>query len=241
MTKGIILAGGLGTRLRPLTYVTNKHLLPVFDKPMIYRPIETLAKAGIKEICVVVGGPFAGDFVRVLKNGEAFGLDHLEYAYQEGEGGIAQALSLTEHFAGKDSIVVILGDNCTDADISREVREFTDGAMIFLKEVPDPERFGVATVSPDGRVTKIVEKPIRPDSNLAVTGVYLYDHTVYDKIRHIEPSARGEMEITDVNNLYLREGTLRWAPLSGFWRDAGAFETLLEVNQYWCQKGKERG
>lgn len=236
--KGVILAGGLGTRLRPLTFVTNKHLLPVYDRPMVYRPIDTLVRAGIDEIMLIVGGPFAGDFIRVLKNGESFGLRHLEYAYQEGEGGIADALKLARHFADKDSITVILGDNCTDADIGRAVREFNGGAMIFLKEVEDPERFGVTTIE-NGAIRKIVEKPTTPESNLAVTGLYIYDHTVFDKLDHIEPSARGELEITDINNLYLDEGVLRWSMLDGYWSDAGTFETLAEVNAYWANK--ERG
>ncbi|OGD69764.1 spore coat protein [Candidatus Collierbacteria bacterium RIFCSPLOWO2_01_FULL_50_23] len=233
--KGVITAGGLGTRLRPLTYVTNKHLLPVYDKPMIYRPIETLVRAGIDEIMLIVGGPFAGDFIRVLKNGEAFGLKHLEYAYQEGEGGIADALRLARSFADNDNVTVILGDNCTNADISEAVREFRGGAMIFLKEIDDPERFGVATIE-GGIVKRIVEKPQVPESNLAVTGVYIYDPTVFDKIDKIKPSPRGELEITDLNNQYLEEGQLRWSMLEGYWSDAGSFETLAEVNAYWARK-----
>lgn len=235
--KGVVLCGGLGTRLRPLTLVTNKHLLPVYDKPMVYRPLETLVNAGITEAMVVVGGPFAGDFIRILKNGEDFGLKHLEYGYQHEEGGIAQALSLAERFASGDSLAVILGDNCTDASIKEPVEEFKSGAMIFLREVPDPQRFGVATINGD-KVVKIVEKPEKPESNLAVTGLYLYDKTVFKKIKAINPSARGELEITDVNNLYLKEGKLRWAPLPGFWSDAGTIDTLFEVNQYWAQKNK---
>lgn len=237
--KGVILAGGLGTRLRPLTNVTNKHLLPVYDLPMVFRPIETLVNAGIDEIMLVVGGPFAGDFIRVLKNGEAFGLKHIEYAYQEGEGGIADALRLARHFADEESITVILGDNCTDADISQSVKSFKRGATIFLKEVDDPERFGVVTVE-GGVIRKIIEKPQQPESNLAVTGLYIYDHTVFKKIDEIEPSARGELEITDINNLYLEEGGLSWSMLEGFWSDAGTFETLAEVNAYWASKEKRK-
>lgn len=235
--KGIILCGGLGTRLKPLTLVTNKHLLPVYDKPMVWRPLETLAKAGIKEAMVIVGGPFAGDFIRLLKNGEEFGLTHLEYGYQEAEGGIAQALALAEKFAAGDSLAVILGDNCTDEDISKPVKNFKTGALIFLKEVPDPQRFGVATIEKN-KVVKLVEKPSNPDSNLAVTGLYLYDNTVFEKISQLKPSARGELEITDVNNLYLANGQLNWSPLPGYWRDAGTFTTLFEVNEYWAKKSK---
>lgn len=235
--KGVILAGGLGTRLRPLTLITNKHLLPVYDKPMIYRPIETLVRAGINEIMVVVGGPFAGDFVRVLKNGEEFGLKHLEYAYQEGEGGISAALSLAESFADSQSLAVILGDNCTDADISKEAQEFQDGALIYTKEVPDPQRFGVVTIKGE-KILYITEKPKNPESNLVQTGLYMYDNTVFDKIRTLKPSARGELEVTDLHNLYITEGKLRWAMLEGFWKDAGTFQTLCEVNNYWAKKAK---
>lgn len=240
--KGVILAGGLGTRLRPLTNVTNKHLLPVYDRPMIFYPIETLVKAGVEEIIVVTGGPFAGDFLRVLKNGEEFGIKRLSYVYQEGEGGIAHALSLAENRVEGESIAVILGDNTTDADISKEVEGFKDGALIFLKEVLDPERFGVATLEGD-KIVGIEEKPKEPKSKLAVTGLYLYDETVFEKIRKLKPSARNELEITDLNNFYLAEGRLRWAKLDGFWRDAGTFETLWEVGEHWRRVkggGKER-
>ena len=237
--KGVILAGGLGTRLYPLTFATNKHLLPVYDRPMIFYPIQTLVKAQVKEILVVTGGPHAGDFLQVLKNGQEFGIKHLEFAYQEGEGGIAAALSLAEDFACGDSLAVILGDNTTDANISKEVKNFQEGALIFLKEVPDPERFGVA-VFKKGKLVGIEEKPKKPKSNLAVTGLYLYDNSIFAKIRKLKPSDRGELEITDVNNLYLTEGKLGWAKLSGFWRDAGTFETLFEVNAYWRKVRKDK-
>lgn len=239
--KGIVLAGGLGTRLRPLTDATNKHLLPVYDQPMIFYPLQTLVNAGIEEILVVTGGPHAGDFLRVLKNGKEFGVKKLSFAYQEGEGGIAHALSLAEDFADGQAVAVILGDNTTDAEISKMVEEFTGGALLFLKEVPDPERFGVATIDGD-QIVKIEEKPAQPESNLAITGLYLYDQTVFEKIRQLKPSGRGELEITDVNKLYLNEGKLRWIPLEGFWRDAGTFETLLEVGNHWreVRKGKKR-
>lgn len=236
--KGVVLAGGLGTRLYPLTYATNKHLLPVFDKPMIFYPIRTLVKAGVTEIIVVVGGPHAGHFVRVLRNGKELGVKHLEFAYQENEGGIADALSLCEDFADEGNLAVILGDNTTDADISREVRDFKDGALVFLREVPDPQRFGVPVFDPQEKekILKIEEKPKRPRSNLAVTGLYLYDHRVFDYIRKIKPSDRGELEITDVNNGYIKAGKLNWARLDGFWSDAGTFKTLYLINRYWAQK-----
>lgn len=235
--KGVITAGGLGSRLYPLTYATNKHLLPVYDRPMIFYPIKTLVDAGIKDILIVVGGPHAGHFMRVLKNGKELGINHLEFSYQEGEGGIAAALALAEDFSDRDSVCVVLGDNCTDAHIGMQVDQFTNGAHIFLREVSVPQRFGVPTFSPDGQLLKIEEKPKNPDSNLAVTGLYIYDSTVFEKIRSLVPSARGELEITDLNNRYLREGKLNWSYLGGYWSDAGTFETLFEVNRYWAEKG----
>lgn len=236
--KGVILAGGLGSRLYPLTFATNKHLLPVYDKPMVYYPINTLVKAGITEVIVVTGGPHAGDFIRVLKNGKELGLRHLEYAYQENEGGIAQALSLCEDFADNNPIAVILGDNTTDADISASVAEFEQGAMVFLRPVPDPQRFGVPVFDPSNptRITAIEEKPANPKSQYAVTGLYLYDSRVFEYIRRTKPSGRGELEITDVNNLYIEAGQLRWAELVGFWSDAGTFESLFRSSYYWAQK-----
>jgi len=241
--KGIILAGGKGSRLYPLTYVTNKHLLPVYNKPMIFYPIETLVKAGITDIMIIVGGPHVGHFLSILRNGEELGVKHLEFAYQDGEGGIAQALFLSEKFADGEPVAVILGDNTTDADISKPVREFEDGALIFLKEVPDPERFGVPTLDPDDshRILKITEKPQKPDSNYAVTGLYLYDKDVFEFIKGIKPSERGELEITDVNNEYIKRGTLRAHKLTGYWRDAGTFDTLLEVNNHWAKKARQTG
>ncbi len=243
--KGVVLAGGLGTRLYPLTYATNKHLLPVFDRPMVFYPIQTLVNAGIRDVLVVTGGPHAGHFIRVLKNGKELGLRQISYAYQEKEGGISDALRLAEDFADGESVCVILGDNCTDADIKKEVQGFQDGALIFLKEVPDPERFGVPAFNHEGDLVAIEEKPQNPASNYAVTGLYLYDQTVFDKIRELKPSKRGELEVTDLNNAYLRERKLKWSQLQGYWSDAGTFETLIEVNRYWYQKsvpgGKERG
>ena len=233
--KGVILAGGLGTRLYPLTYATNKHLMPVFDRPMIYYPIQTLVNAGITEVMVVTGGPHAGHFLAVLRNGEQLGLTHLEYAYQENEGGIAQALALCEDFADGEDIAVILGDNTTDADIGPAVRTFEKGARLFLKPVPDPERFGVA-VFESGKIVRIEEKPKDPKSNYAVTGLYIYDNKVFEYVRTCKPSGRGELEITDVNNLYIEVGELSWVELEGFWSDAGTFESLYRTNRFWAEK-----
>lgn len=234
--KGVVLAGGLGTRLYPLTYATNKHLLPVYNKPMIFYPIQTLVNAGIKDILVVVGGPHAGDFVRVLRNGKELGIEHLEFAYQESQGGIAQALSLAEDFSDSDSLCVILGDNCTDADIKKPIKKFKNGALIFLKKVHDPKRYGVPVFNSEGKIVKIEEKPERPASNYAVTGLYVYDKTVFKKIENLKPSKRGELEITNVNNSYLKQGKLKWTELSGFWSDAGTFDSLMEVGKFWSGK-----
>jgi len=226
--KGIILAGGLGTRMLPLTKITNKHLLPIYNKPMIYYPIMTLVDAGIEEIMIVTGGNHAGDFLRLLGNGKEFGLKDLHYTYQEGEGGIAAALKLTEHFADKDDVCVILGDNIIEDSITDYVSDFTinmSAAKILLKEVSDPERFGVAEVK-DGKVISIEEKPKQPKSNYAVIGIYMYDNEVYDIINTLKPSNRGELEITDVNNCYLKKGTLTANIIKGFWTDAGTFDSL---------------
>ena len=231
--KGVILAGGLGTRLRPLTKVTNKHLLPIYDKPMIHYPIETLCKAGIRDIMIVTGGNSAGDFLRLLGNGSDFGLKDIYYTYQEGEGGIADALRLCEHFAEGSRIAVILGDNIIEDDISPFVRKFEQqdsGARILLKEVTDPQRFGVPELDGD-RIVRIDEKPQHPKSSYAVTGIYMYDRRVFDFIRRLKPSDRGELEITDVNNAYIREGDLFYDVLEGWWTDAGTFESLFHANQ----------
>ena len=236
--KGVVLAGGLGTRLYPLTFATNKHLLPVYDKPMVYYPIETLVKAGIKEVLIVTGGPYAGHFIKALKNGKEVGLKHIEYAYQEGEGGISAALLIAEDFADGEPVCVILGDNCTDADIKKDVKNFKRGAQVFLKEVPDPWRFGVPVFS-GKQIVRIDEKPKKPKSNYAVTGLYMYDNTVFRKIRKLKPSKRGELEVTDLNNLYQKEHRLKWSVLEGYWRDAGTFDTLFEANKYWAEKNKQ--
>ena len=227
--KGVVLAGGLGSRLYPLTKITNKHLLPVFDKPMIYYPIQCLVNAGITDILVVTGGNYAGHFLQLLRNGSEFGLRRLGYAYQEGEGGIADALKLAEEFAEGESVCVVLGDNIIEGSIKKAADDFRaqgGGAKILLKEVHDPERFGVATIDADGKVLKIVEKPKTPETNLAVIGIYMYDADVFDICRTLRPSDRGELEITDVNNEYVRRGTLTSEKLDGWWTDAGTFESL---------------
>ena len=229
--KGVVLAGGTGSRLYPLTRVTNKHLLPVYDRPMVYYPIQTLVDAGIRDILLVTGGLNSGDFLRLLANGKEFGLNRLHYAYQEGEGGIADALRLAEHFAEGESICVVLGDNILEKSIRTAVEDFQRrevGAKVLLKEVPDAERFGVAEIQ-DGRIVSIIEKPAHPKSNYAVTGVYMYDVSVFEKIRNVVPSRRGELEITDVNNLYIQEDALSFAILDGWWTDAGTFESLLRA------------
>ena len=229
--KGVVLAGGLGTRLYPLTKITNKHLLPVYDKPMIYYPVQCLVNAGIRDILIVTGGNSAGDFLQLLGNGADFGLQRLNYAYQQGEGGIADALKLAEHFADGESICVVLGDNIIEGNIKRAVDDFKGqggGAKIMLKEVHDPERFGVATLK-DGKVQKIVEKPKQPETNLAVIGIYMFDEKVFEICRTLKPSSRGELEITDVNNEYIRRGNMTADVLNGWWTDAGTFESLYRA------------
>jgi glucose-1-phosphate thymidylyltransferase len=240
--KGVVLAGGLGSRLDPLTRVTNKHLLPVYDKPMVYYPIQALVNAGIHEILLVTGGKNAGEFLRLLGNGREFGLKHLNYTYQEGEGGIAQALGLAEFFAAGGPICVFLGDNIIENNICAAVENFREqkqGARILLKEVPDAHRFGVAEIRGD-RVVSIEEKPRAPKSSYAVVGIYLYDGSVFEKIRRLKPSARHELEITDVNNFYVAEGGLSYERLDGWWTDAGTFESLLRANNLVAQTGANK-
>lgn len=230
--KGVVLAGGLGTRLRPLTKVTNKHLLPVYDKPMIYYPLQTLVGSGIHEILIVTGGNNAGEFLRLLGNGKDFGLKHINYTYQEGEGGIADALSLAEYFADESPICVILGDNIIEGSIGEFVREYDKqggGAKIVLKEVSDPERFGVPIIENE-KIVKIEEKPAVPQSPYAVTGIYMYDAYVFDIIKGLTPSQRGELEITDVNNAYIKKGAMTYNILPGWWTDAGTFESLVKAS-----------
>lgn len=231
--KGVILAGGLGSRMMPCTKVTNKHLLPVYNKPMIYYPLNTMVKAGLKDIMIVTGGNNAGDFLRLLGNGSEFGLKDINYTYQEGEGGIADALKLTENFVDKEKVIVMLGDNIIKNDISEDVVEFEkqrEGARIFLKEVPDPERFGVADIK-DGKVINIEEKPKDPKSNYSVIGLYMYDNQVFDIVRTLKPSDRGELEITDVNNEYIRRGNMSYSIIEGWWTDAGTFESLYRASK----------
>ncbi len=230
--KGVILAGGTGSRLFPLTRVTNKHLLPVYDKPMIYYPIQTLVDAGITDIMIVTGGNSAGDFLKLLRNGKDFGLQQVSFAYQEGEGGIADALRLTEIFARGEKICVILGDNIIEGSIRQAKENFerqSAGAKILLKKVHDPERFGVPEFDGD-KIVKIVEKPKQPKSDFAVIGIYFYDSTVYNRVRTLKPSARNEFEITDVNNSYLSEGQLTYDVIDGWWTDAGTFESLWKAS-----------
>ncbi len=238
--KGVVLAGGLGTRLYPLTKITNKHLLPVYDEPMIYYPIKSLVEAGIRDIMIVCGGNHAGEFLRLLGNGHEFGLQHLNYAYQEREGGIAEALGLCEHFVDGDKVVVFLGDNIIGESIKPAVEEFakqSDGARILLKEVDDPTDYGVVKFDENGNIVEIIEKPKVPPSKYAVVGIYMYDSTVFDIIRTLKPSERGELEITDVNNAYLKAGKLKFSILEGFWADAGAsieayYQTIKIVREF---------
>jgi glucose-1-phosphate thymidylyltransferase len=240
--KGVVLGGGIGSRLHPLTRVTNKHLLPVYDKPMIYYPIQLLVNLGIEDIMLVTGGQSAGDFLRLLCNGKDFGLKGLSYAYQEGEGGIAAALRLAEHFADDDSICVVLGDNIIEGNVCHAADAFRKqgrGAHIVLKEVHDPERFGCPEIV-DGRILRIEEKPKQPKSNYAVTGIYFFDPTVFEKISRLKPSWRGELEVTDINNMYLEEGTLSYSVLAGWWTDAGTFESLRRATNLVATTGANK-
>lgn len=239
--KGVILAGGLGSRLSPLTKVTNKHLLPVFDKPMIYYPIECLRNAGITDILMVTGGNSAGDFLKLLGNGSEFGIS-LYFTYQVGEGGIADALSLADRFAGKEKVCVVLGDNIIEKNIKKAVQDFEkqpSGAKILLKEIGDPKRFGVAELDGD-RVIGIEEKPEHPKSNLAVTGIYLYDSQVFEFVKNLEPSARGELEITDVNNMYIERGEMTFDTLDGWWTDAGTIGSLTTASELIRETGANK-
>lgn len=237
--KGVILAGGLATRLYPLTYATNKHLLPVFDKPMVFYPLQTLINAGIKDILIVVSGPFAGDFIKVLKNGKELGVAHLEYAYQENpQGGISDALALAEDFADGGPVAVILGDNTTDADIASAVAGFKSGALTFLKKVDNPSRYGVAVFDPANpqKLVRLEEKPTNPKSSFANTGLYIFDSRCFEFIRNLAPSGRGELEVVDLQNKYIEIGEMNWVELAGYWLDAGTFESLLAANLYWAKK-----
>jgi glucose-1-phosphate thymidylyltransferase len=240
--KGVILAGGLGTRLYPLTKITNKHLLPIYDKPMIFYPLQTLVNAGIRDILIVTGGNSAGDFLRLIGNGKEFGLQHVNYTYQEGEGGIAAALNLAEYFSEGQKICVILGDNIIENNIMKAVQAFEKqarGAKILLKEVPDAHRFGVAEIQRD-KIMSIDEKPKSPKSNYAVIGIYLYDSEVFSIIKKLKPSNRGELEITDVNNEYIQRGALTYDILDGWWTDAGTFESLLRASNLVAETGANK-
>jgi len=240
--KGVILAGGLGTRLYPLTKITNKHLLPVYDQPMVYYPIQTLVNAGITDIMIVTGGRKSGDFLSLLGNGSEFGLKHINYTYQQGEGGIAEALGLCKHWAAGAPVCVVLGDNLIERNIVQAVADFRrqgKGAKIMLKQVHDPERFGVAEIE-GGKVVRIVEKPKAPKSDLAVIGIYMYDNRVFDIIETLVPSERGELEITDVNNWYLRDGSMTHDILEGWWTDAGTFDSLLRASNLVAEGGANR-
>ncbi len=241
--KGVILAGGLGTRLYPLTKITNKHLLPVYNKPMIFYPIQTLVDAGIDDIMIVTGGRHAGEFLRLLGNGKEFGLKELHYTYQEGEGGIADALGLTEAFIDEEKVLVMLGDNIIEDSIKRAVEDFEkqeSGAKIFLKEVENPEAFGVPEIKGD-KIVRIEEKPKAPKSKYAVVGIYMYDGTVFDIVKTLEPSARGELEITDVNNAYIRKGNMTYEVLKGWWADAGeSFDSLLNATELIAKKEERK-
>lgn len=238
--KGVVLAGGMGTRLMPCTAVTNKHLLPVYDRPMVYYPIQLLVKSGIVDIMLVTGGNSAGHFFHLLKNGEELGIRQLRYAYQEGSGGIADALKLAEEFVGDEKVCVVLGDNIFEYSFFHEVKEFkrrSSGALVVLSQVPDPKRFGVAELGEGGRLVSIQEKPEFPPSNLAVTGIYFYDNQVWDVVKSLKPSGRGELEITDVNNWYLEKGQLDYHIASGWWSDAGTHDSLLKAARLVQEKG----
>lgn len=240
--KGVVLAGGLGTRLYPLTKITNKHLLPVYDKPMVTYPIACLVTAGITDILVVTGGNNPGDFLRLLGNGKEYGVEKINYAYQEGEGGIADALSLAENHAAGERVCVVLGDNIIEKNFISAVEDYkkqASGAKILLKAVDNPSRFGVPVIE-DNRIVRIIEKPTHPPSRYAVTGIYLYDSQVFDFIKHLSPSERGELEITDVNNLYIEQGTMTWAELDGWWTDAGTFESLLRASNLVANGGANK-
>ena len=240
--KGVVLAGGLGSRLKPLTKVTNKHLLPVYNQPMIYYPIQALVNAGIEDIMIVTGGNSAGDFLKLLGNGKDFGLKHLNYTYQEGEGGIADALSLVEHFADDEPLCVVLGDNIIEGNILRAAEDYKrqgKGAKILLKQVHDANRFGVPELG-GGKVLRIEEKPDHPKSDFAVLGVYFYDAAVFDIIKTLEPSERGELEITDVNNHYIDRGEMTWNELDGWWTDAGTFESLRHATNLVAETGANK-
>ncbi len=233
--KGIILAGGSGTRLRPLTKITSKQLLPIYNKPMIFYPIETLVTAGIKDILIIMAPERAGDFLNLLGSGKDFGCK-FSYEVQEKPEGLAQAFLIAENFIGEDPVTLILGDNVFEDDFSQSIQTFEKGARVFAKQVPDPERFGVVAFDENKKVVSIIEKPAQPASDYAVTGLYIYDNTVVEKAKSLKPSPRGEIEITDLNNLYLQEGTLDVAFVEGKWLDTGTFEAMFEAIKFAREK-----
>lgn len=241
--KGVILAGGTGSRLFPISKVTNKHLLPIYNKPMIYYPIECMVKAGIDEVLLVTGGNNAGDFIRLLGNGRDFGLKELNYTYQDGAGGIAQALGLAEHFAEGEPIMLILGDNILEyaiADACNKFRQQKQGAKILLSQVENPKAYGVAEMEGE-RVTSIVEKPANPKSNWAVIGIYFYDNQVFNIVKTLKPSARNELEITDVNNAYIQQGQMTADKVAGWWGDAGEnIDFYLKVSNLVAKTGANK-
>jgi glucose-1-phosphate thymidylyltransferase len=235
--KGIILAGGKATRLRPLTKITSKQLLPVYDKPMIYYPLETLMKAGIKEILIIMAPEYAGHFLHLLGSGKEFGCK-FSYEIQEEPRGLADAFIVGENFIGDDSVTMILGDNIFDHDFSKEIQEFNGGGMVFAKKVHDPQRFGVAEFDGDMKVLSIEEKPEHPKSEYAIVGLYTYDNRCIEFAKSLQPSPRGEIEITDLNNMYLKNNELKVNIFDGLWEDAGTFDSLLRANNYWAEKNK---
>jgi len=246
--KGVVLAGGSGTRLHPLTRITNKHLLPIYDRPMVTYAVEALVKAGIRELMLVTGGTHAGEFFRLLGNGHEYGLDRLFYAYQDRPGGIAEALSLAERFVDRDRVVVMLADNVLERSIRPSVERFQRqerGARILLAREPDPEHLrhlGVPELDGEGRIVRIVEKPDDPPSPYAVTGIYLYDGSVWEVLPTLEPSGRGELEITDVNNWYVEQGLMEYDVLEGFWGDAGeSIDAYYAVNDFVRAQGVNKG
>ncbi|MFZ5376109.1 MAG: sugar phosphate nucleotidyltransferase [Patescibacteria group bacterium] len=233
--KGIILAGGSGTRLHPLTRVTSKQLLPIYDKPMIYFPLETLLKAGIHDVMIIVAPNNAGDFLKLLGSGSNFGCDFV-YEIQEKPEGLAQAFLIGEKFIGQDNVTLILGDNLYEDDFSQAIQSFEQGGRVFAKKVSDPERFGVVQFDQNRKAISIEEKPTQPKSDYAVTGLYIYDNTVVEKAKSLKPSSRGEIEITDINNLYLQEGKLDVAFVNGQWFDTGTFESMYQATTFVRQK-----
>jgi len=236
--KGIILAGGKATRLRPLTSITSKQLLPVYDKPMIFYPIETLIKAGIKDILIIIAPEYAGQFLNLLGDGKDFGA-HFSFAVQKEARGLADAFIIGHDFIGSDNVTMILGDNIFDIDFSKEISEFNGGAMVFAKQVPDPERFGVVEFDSNMKAVSIEEKPLVPKSNYAVVGLYTYDNRVVEYAQNLAPSPRGEIEITDLNNIYLKNGEIKVNVFDGLWEDAGTFDSLLRVSNIMAQKAQK--